>query len=552
MNGKERRRNLVSSIWVRHIGGTLVAVGLLIGFQLVMELWMLPFFHFALSDQFPADKVNAILDRGNVPAVGGLFIVWALSQVLTVIGAGACLIGTTSSVYKLFDHWRAITASLLAAATLALIWKLFARNVLVTSDPFVLPSSPVIRRLVETTTGSDLVGTLLLVGNYSVQAFYLLFVCCCVFTAIRWRDVKKDHVSANLGAISTFQFRLVCMVLSLLVLRTINLYLYNLLPVAVAGSSSAIYGSAAAVVAVTSVKAGIIVAAGFLFMEMARRSSLDTSPAISVNVLNDLPIEDGIIEIGQSDERVLDVVFVHGLGGDAVTTWHPKGMPDAYFPRWIAEDVTDVGVWSIEYDAAPSRLLGHSSARNDAATNISLKLQNRGIGDRPIVFITHSLGGLVVKQLLRNGFSHGDKGEERILNNTVGIVFLATPHAGSLDADFVDEWNYIFRNILQTTVSLKELRFDSPELRDLHAWFLAKIPGKIRTATYMEDRALPGRSKLVVTKTAADAGIVGEKSLAVSEDHLSISKPRSKKSQVYQAVMRKLKEWKTESSSLFH
>ena len=48
---------------------------------------------------------------------------------------------------------------------------------------------------------------------------------------------------------------------------------------------------------------------------------------------------------------------------------------------------------------------------------------------RPVLFVAHSLGGLVCEQALL--LSDATREPNSIANNTVGIVFMGTPHYGS-------------------------------------------------------------------------------------------------------------------------
>jgi hypothetical protein len=51
-------------------------------------------------------------------------------------------------------------------------------------------------------------------------------------------------------------------------------------------------------------------------------------------------------------------------------------------------------------------------------------------GDRPIIYVAHSLGGLVVANALSRPYG-ADATAKKLTNNAVGIIFLGTPFAGS-------------------------------------------------------------------------------------------------------------------------
>ena len=101
-------------------------------------------------------------------------------------------------------------------------------------------------------------------------------------------------------------------------------------------------------------------------------------------------------------ELVADVIFVHGLGGHPFETWqHDLKQPQNSWPYWLVEDVPEAAVHCLEYDAVASNWLGRSMSLVDRATNVLTLLTTKAIGSRPVVFVCHSLGGLLVKQMLR-------------------------------------------------------------------------------------------------------------------------------------------------------
>jgi len=96
----------------------------------------------------------------------------------------------------------------------------------------------------------------------------------------------------------------------------------------------------------------------------------------------------------EDPHRIADVIFVHGLDGDARTTWQEEAKPETYWPGWLGEELTKAGVWSLDYDSSSMAWRGDSMPLYDRANNVLNLFEQDGIGQRPIGFVCHSLGGL--------------------------------------------------------------------------------------------------------------------------------------------------------------
>ena len=223
------------------------------------------------------------------------------------------------------------------------------------------------------------------------------------------------------------------------------------------------------------------------------------------------------------DSRWGDVIFLHGLDGDARSTWHPEGRPQDFWPGWVGLDHPRLGVWSLQYEASSSAWGGASLPLVDRATHTLALLEANELGDRPLVFIGHSLGGLLTKQLLRRASEvKGNENWRRIVQQTKGVVFLATPHAGS---DYASWLSYL-KQILRLTVTVEELQAHDPHLRDLNEWYRQSCDDLgIETQVYRETKATVGFG-LVVNETSSDPGITGVTPVPVAgADHVTICKP---------------------------
>jgi hypothetical protein len=248
---------------------------------------------------------------------------------------------------------------------------------------------------------------------------------------------------------------------------------------------------------------------------------------------------------GRNPDRTGDVVFVHGLNGDPKEYWQRDGRPDTFWPGWIAEDAefASLGIWCMGYQAAAFQWKGGAMPLEVRATNALDLLDQNGIGQRPIVFVTHSLGGLLIKQMLRNAKDFRKPAWKSIATHTRGIAFISTPHAGSNLATYVTYLGWLLR----ASVSVEDLRTNEPHLTNLNLWFRQNVGFSdsdelpIRSLVYYEEQKTRWRAfrllgAIVVDRTSADPGLKDVIPVGLDADHRSIHRPASKSDQLYRGV----------------
>lgn len=227
-----------------------------------------------------------------------------------------------------------------------------------------------------------------------------------------------------------------------------------------------------------------------------------------------------------------DIVFVHGLGGDWKTTWTENPLNGSW-PEWIATEFPQYGVWSLGYEASPTEWLGQAMPLQERATNILDRLNAEKIGDDgPVVFITHSLGGLVIKKAMQHARTMQNPDWTSIGTNTCGVVFLATPHQGSDYATYLDRLG----KVLQCTEVVKDLKANASQLRDLDNWYRSNVVSpRVEHKVYYEKYPIHGLP-LVVDENSANLGMTGVHAIPADADHISICKPKSKSDVIYKQV----------------
>ncbi len=216
--------------------------------------------------------------------------------------------------------------------------------------------------------------------------------------------------------------------------------------------------------------------------------------------------------------KIADIVFVHGLGSNSAECW--KNEKSGFsLPEWLTTQFQDRAIWLFEYQT--HKFLNRGETYHKRYANLLDALEAEYIGERPLIFVCHSLGGIIVKQLLR--MAQLDSRYFNIFSATAAVAFIATPHSGSSLAKLPPR--------LIVSKETRSLMPDSDALDDLKYWYSSTTNSKnLTTNAYCETvkTKIPGwfPGAIVVDNKSSDPTAKSCHVVCVSgADHISIAKP---------------------------
>uniref|UniRef100_A0ACD5WSR0 Uncharacterized protein n=1 Tax=Avena sativa TaxID=4498 RepID=A0ACD5WSR0_AVESA len=291
-------------------------------------------------------------------------------------------------------------------------------------------------------------------------------------------------------------------------------------------------------------------------------------------------IEDSGSETGSVDDPdtasryvspSVDVVFIHGLRGGPFNSWRiaddkssttkaglvesideDAGKEGTCWPReWLSSDFPQARFLTVKYKTNLTQWSGASLPLQEVSSMLLRKMVAAGIGSRPVVFVTHSMGGLVVKQMLHQAKLNN---HDQFLNNTIGLVFYSCPHFGSKLADMPWRMGYVLR----PAPSIGELRSGSPRLVELNDFVRQRYSkGLVDVLSFCESDVTPivegyggwaFRVEIVPIESAYPG--YGELVVLQDTDHINSCKPVNKNDPSYAetlAFLEKLRGKRVES-----
>ncbi|KAI0967869.1 hypothetical protein F4678DRAFT_444830 [Xylaria arbuscula] len=261
----------------------------------------------------------------------------------------------------------------------------------------------------------------------------------------------------------------------------------------------------------------------------------------------------GLHIIHQPDYAVLDIIFVHGLGGHSRKTWSKNHDPSLFWPElWLPfePDIKSARIFTYGYNAAWRSPTKSISSITDFAKELLFEMrfgkdssgEDLNLGTNPIIFVVHSMGGLVVKKAYLLGLH--DVNYKNVIEAVSAIMFLSTPHRGTNLAEIL---NRVLAVSFQSTKDyIRDLRKSSPAIEELNEQFRHLAP-RLSIWSFYETLAtsIGGKKIMVLEKDSSVLGYPEEISRPLPADHHDVCKFTSPTDNSYVTVRNAIKSLMT-------
>lgn len=255
-------------------------------------------------------------------------------------------------------------------------------------------------------------------------------------------------------------------------------------------------------------------------------------------------------------DAAVDICFVHGLAGNRDTTWTAPGQSAPWPQTMLPRTLRGCRILTYGYDAYPMQKSVASSNRlREHAENLLKDLTDdrtvHGSSSHAIIFVAHSLGGLVCKETILQSRDHPDPHLRDVFDHTKGIVFMGTPHKGTWLADWGKIAVSAFGLVKSTNTSLlKVLQTDDQFLESLQYKYLEMVRfletsnRPLKMTCFVEELPLPVVGVRVVSK---DSGALpGWLASTIYADHRGMVRFSSEDDNGFKRVLAELIRWKGE------
>ncbi|KAK7570364.1 hypothetical protein V3481_019544 [Fusarium oxysporum f. sp. vasinfectum] len=264
---------------------------------------------------------------------------------------------------------------------------------------------------------------------------------------------------------------------------------------------------------------------------------------------------DGVEVLVNPPDADVDICFVHGLTGDRTSTWTARGQPAPWPKTLLPSELPKACILTYGYDAyVVSKSVASSNRLIDHAMNLLTDLTNdrrrRNASGRPLIFVVHSLGGLVCKEAILLSRNNPNRSRQDFFTHIKGVVFMGTPHKGSWMADWSGIPAKALGLVKSTNRSLLEvLETNNQYLESIHVRFLSMMREQreagrqLEVACFFEELPLSTVGKVVSKESAT---FEGYDPITIHANHADMVKFGSTEETGFKRVVGELTAWKSE------
>ncbi|KAL8410375.1 hypothetical protein RB596_000184 [Gaeumannomyces avenae] len=264
---------------------------------------------------------------------------------------------------------------------------------------------------------------------------------------------------------------------------------------------------------------------------------------------------DGVKILHDCADATVDICFVHGLTGDRDSTWTASGQSTPWPKTLLSPELRNARLLTYGYDAYIVRKSVASSNRLiDHATNLLHDLTTDRAGcnasSRPLIFVAHSLGGLVCKKAILLSRNNPEDHLQHIFECTKGIVFMGTPHKGAWMAAWAKIPVSAFGLVKAANKSLLEiLETDDQLLESLRVDFssmvreLQKNGRSFEVTCFFEQLPLSVFGKVVSKESAT---FEGHDPITIHANHSDMVRFASAEDNGFKRLLGELRRWESQ------
>ncbi|KAF4338214.1 hypothetical protein FBEOM_7899 [Fusarium beomiforme] len=264
---------------------------------------------------------------------------------------------------------------------------------------------------------------------------------------------------------------------------------------------------------------------------------------------------DGVEVLHDCRDATIDICFVHGLTGNRDSTWTAKGQSKPWPETLLPLKLTSARILTYGYDAyIVRRSVASTNGLIDHAKNLLNDLSTdracSNASSRPLVFVAHSLGGLVCKEAVLLSRNNPESHLRGIFDCTKGVVFLGTPHRGSWMADWARIPTSALGIVKSTNKSLlKILETDDKYLQSVQDrfWSMVREQQKagrdLEVTCFYEELPLSGVGK-VVSKDSAT--LESYNAISIHANHSNMVKFSSADDNGFKRLLGELIRWESQ------